>query len=58
MPSDNQTIKSFSHETLGSNDNGEIAVIVTVGVVSFLIIIALIIVKQRVHRQLFVWDKY
>ncbi|XP_055313280.1 uncharacterized protein LOC129574815 isoform X2 [Sitodiplosis mosellana] len=59
MPSDRQTIKSFSHETVNnSNNKGEIAFFVTVAVVSFLIVIVLIIIKQRVHRQFFVWDKY
>lgn len=57
MPSDMQTTRTFSHATVNSN-KGEIAFIVTVAVVSFLILIVLIIVKRRVHRQFFVWDKY
>lgn len=57
MPSDIQTVRSFSHATV-NNNKGEMAFFITVAVVSFLILIVLIIVKQRVHRQFFVWDKY
>ncbi|XP_031619442.1 uncharacterized protein LOC116338376 [Contarinia nasturtii] len=56
MPTDFQRVKSFSHATV--NNNGEIALVVTIAVVSFLIVIVLIIIKQRAHRTLFVWDKY
>lgn len=59
MPSDIQMARSFNHTTITNNNNkGEIAFIVTVSVVSFLIVIVLIIIKQRVHRQFFIWDKY
>lgn len=55
MPSDFQAVKPFNRTAL--NAKGEIALFATVAVVSFLILVLLIVIKQRVCRPNFVWDK-
>lgn len=54
MPVDFNTIKSFNHTAMHSN--GEIALFITIAVVSLLIIIMLIIIKKQVHRHNSIWD--
>lgn len=56
MPSDVQAMKSF--DRTASNVKGEIALFATVAVVCFLILVMFIVIKNRVYRPYFVWDKY
>lgn len=56
MPSDFQTVKSFSHAT--THSMGDLTVFLTIAFVSLLIVIVLIIIKKQTHRPFFVWDKY
>lgn len=55
MPTDFHTIKSFKQAAMHSK--GEIALFITIASVSLLIVVVLIIIKKRVHRQTSIWDK-
>lgn len=56
MPSNDQAIKSNNRTAV--NPMGSIALFLTVTLVSFLAIVMLVIIKQRVYRPFSVWDKY
>lgn len=56
MPSDFQKMQTLNQST--SNSKGETALIVTITVVSFLIVIFVIVTRQQKQRPFVVWDRY